>query len=346
MANTNISTDASIGRVNSYSGSRAGPRVFRSAQSVVTKIRNKQRQLAGNDILAFPEDMPKYHMVIRTAQYKRKDFFELNYKVTNTGTIYLPLPVSGMVDSHEIDYTEEALGMAGAGVQAGLNQTTDSNPSDKTGGGSLWGFALNAITQAADAFTGGNVSGTTYALAGIAPSKFMTILLKGPRYKRHEFTWKLYPRNFREANKINDIVIRMNDKAAVGLSSGGLLWSFPDVFYIEYVPNPKYLYKFKPMVLEVMTANYAPGGTPSFYHGQNGGGDNDPSPPECIEIKARFLELEYWLKDQYTNSNDASPTGPHRMYGDKDAAIGKKPTNVGPDSGNANSTDPEPLGPA
>lgn len=310
LANTNISNDLSTGRFTGGGGfSTSRPRLHRSASSVITKIRKFQDEKAGNAVLMFPEDTPKYYMSLRMFKYSRKSLFETSLKTEQKNSVYLPLPAQGIVDSLEIDYTEEALGIVGGGLTAGQNIISDSGPSDSTGG-SLLGLGANALLGAGDALLPG-ASGAAQAFFGVSPNKFLTILLKGPRYKRHEFTWKLYPRNKKESDSINKIVVEMQNAASVGLSAGGLLFDFPNIFYLEYVPNPKYLYKFKPAVIESFTVNYAPNGVPSFYRGRNVG---EPTPPECVEIRARFVELEYWLRGQYNTSNDSSYGAIHRKF--------------------------------
>lgn len=314
MANTNILTDISIGNLNSNfnnNTSYSGVRLHRSVADVHTRVREWEKKQSTNESLKFPSDSHKYSFIMTTSEYSRKTnnpLMKVNFK--KIYTIYLPLPSQGIVDSHEVDYSEEELGAAGSIASAGTNIMNDIGNSGGYIGGLLATLGLQG-GGAADQLLGTGATGTIQALTGLSPNKFMTILLKGPRYKRHEFTWKLYPRNFHESDQINKIISKINESMAVGLHSSGLLYEFPHIFYFQYSPNPKFLYKFKPCVLESFSVNYAPGGSPSFYRGPN---DAD-HPPECVEMRARFIEIEYWLRNQFKNSseiNDASIDGPHR----------------------------------
>jgi hypothetical protein len=60
--------------------------------------------------------------------------------------------------------------------------------------------------------------------------------------------------------------------------------------------------KYKPAVCTQFTVHYTPTGKPSFYRNTNGvNGDN---PPESMTIKAKFMEMEYWIAGNYTSDND------------------------------------------
>lgn len=300
-----IRSDASIGEsttleeITITSGPGGG-----GARNVVSKIRDFKFSRGGTNILAFPEDHSRYYFQMRYAQYSRSDVDLLKVNFNTVGSVYLPLPVAGMVDSHEVDYTEQELGLAGSGIQAGKNVASGGGAID-----SLLGGLGRLGIEGADALTGGAAGNVTNALLGLTPNNFMTILLKGPRYKRHEFTWKLFPRNYSEADTINKIIIEINNKMAVSLAAGQMLYRFPHIFWCAYTPNPKYLYKMKPAVLESFSANYAPAGPPSFYHGRTNG--DYENPPESVELRARFVELEFWLEGQFTESNNGFGTS-HR----------------------------------
>jgi len=338
--------------LNDLSGARGrvqgGPATqnifLRDASQVTSSVRNYQRSLSGGTSLYFPGDDLKYYMILTYSEYSRKfvDNFAYKTQFNKMGSIYLPLPVMGMSDSHNVDFEEESLGLGGPAATIAqaypdavsdaieaVENTNIGNLTESFGklvdaggnftqdvidnvGGKTTELAKNLAAQQALKFIGGRkgrgAGQTAQSLLGVAPNKFMTILLRGPRYKRREFAWKLYPSDYKEADTINKIIVRLNNVMAVGLAAGGLLWDFPHVFYLQYVPNPKYLYKFKPMVLEELTTNYMQAGVPSFYAG-NVVGEN---PPESVEIRARFVELEYWLRGQFNESNDGNVEGNHR----------------------------------
>jgi hypothetical protein len=86
---------------------------------------------------------------------------------------------------------------------------------------------------------------------------------------------------------------------APGLALSGAIFTFPKIFQISFSPNPIYMYKFKPAVLEGLTVNYAPGGQPSFYRAS--GETDGQNPPEGLDIAMQFLELEYWLNGDFVD---------------------------------------------
>lgn len=291
-----------------------------SAQNKVERYEQAQRR---SDVLAFPREEIKYYTKITYSRYtriggdsSRRDglsFFNVGF--TRKGAIYLPLPVSGMAEQQDVSYDEGSLEMGGVTGTVAQGVAGAAGETQKA--------IMNALanrddpTKIAESFqnVGGNVGDyvtslipEVQGLAGVAPNKFMTVLLKGPQYRTHKFTWQLVPQNKRDSEEILQIVTKMNNLMAVGLRANGLVWDFPYVFYMEWVPNPKWLYKFKPMVMTSMQANYTPNsGVPSFYGGRE-------NPPESVTINCSFMEIEYWLRNQFNTTNNSSVDGPHREF--------------------------------
>lgn len=268
----------------------------------------------GNIILKFPSETPKYYMEMRMFDYSRTNLFRIN--IGSTKNIILPLTQS-ITDHDSVDYEIAELGIAaGNTLQGGYgvkNAITNAEGFD----------AKQAALSAAQAFLGAGAAilgartqpatpnsaqalsdalinqNNAQVLTGYSPNQFFTVLLKGPKYKSYQFAWKLFPKNRQESEAINQIIIEMQNAKAVGTELNGALWSFPKLFQLAYHPNSKYLHKFKPSVLVDFTADYAPGGAASFY-----ATPGDPNPPEAVLIAAQFLEIEYWLKGDYNDSND------------------------------------------
>jgi hypothetical protein len=175
--------------------------------------------------------------------------------------------------------------------------------------------AVGAIPGAAaqQGLGAGTIGTAAATLLGIAPNQFLTIVLEGPKYKMFEFQWRLSPNSPTEADDLRRVINAFKNHMSPGVRLDGALWSFPHVWRIGFLPNSKYLYKFKPAVLMSFTANYTPQGHPSFHRPDplTPGDSNDPlGTPACVEISARFLELEYWLHNHFNDTNnpwDASP---------------------------------------
>lgn len=184
-----------------------------------------------------------------------------------------------------------------------------------SGAGAAWFAALQAPM---------GVGPGLQAWSGYSPNQFFTILLKGPTYKRNEFIWKLSPNNPEEAMAINKIIRKLNNAMAPGFAdSMGLLFSFPRVFTISIMPNSMYMFKFKPCVLENLTANYTGAGRNAFLRADpiTSGIERIPlvtrkplNAPESIELRLRFMELEFWLTGDFRETNDPSDVyGPNSL---------------------------------
>jgi len=310
IKNHQIFTDQSAG-VNNTSNDRTAfssgtPIYTRSATDVQNQIRTFTRRNSTGSYI-FPQEAIKYFIQMDYAKYSRRSgdaLFKVEFN--RQGSIFLPLPTTGMTDTHDVDYIESELGVTGAATTAVQDTINELQKQISDIYSSSQENVKEAITAAVSSFGAGS------AVTGLAPNKFLTVLLKGPRYKRHELTWKLYPSNFKESTTIAQIINVMNNAMAPGLSPKELLFDFPYVFYMQYKPNPAYLYKFKPAVLESFSTNVVPGGVPAFYGDQLTQKNAGHNAPECVEIRARFLEIEYWLRNQFNFTNDATIDARHR----------------------------------
>ena len=289
--------------------------------------------------LQFPDDMPKYWTNLGMSTYNRASATRAAI-INPTDNILLPLPLQ-LMDNHGVAYDEVELGRAGGafmnnapglpdwatkamGGSPAKTQQGTANPNVSNPAGyfkQAWDWVVGKAEGVAGAagsavldYTG-TLGQAAQAAYGYSPNQFLTILLKGPMYKRNEFTWKFAPRSPSEARAINKIVRKLNNAMAPGLQGGGFLFSFPKIFTVSFMPNSQYLFKMKPCVLENMVINYTPGGRNGFMRadpitaGYWDGGSTYMgalNAPESVEIRVRFLELEYWLKDDFIEDNDPS----------------------------------------
>jgi hypothetical protein len=332
-----IANDLSIGQVNQEAIDRNAefrtriiPRTRRD--NVVTKVENWRQGHNGAERLVFPRDRPKYFMTLDMSEYESVS--GQNVKFNSKGTIVLPMP-GQMIDGHEIRYSEEELGLlVGAGVNflsknveggtKDLGETVDQvqqNIQAEAQAQSQSGVGAILTNIGAGLIGADKVSDAVFAFLGQSPNQFLTILLKGPAYKRYQLNWKLAPKDFEEAEIIRKILITLNNAMAPGVTAGGTVFTFPRIFWLAYRPNHNYLYRFKPSVLYNMQVNYAPGGVPAFYHDDQNGAQpggaytgQGNNPPEAVEITAQFLELEFWLKGDFLDGGGPfavrGPRGP------------------------------------
>lgn len=252
------------------------------------------------NFLQFPKDRAKYFMTLGMSNYARKGGNLMEMEMHVTDHITLPLPQQ-MVDNHGVNYEQKELssvvGASADTISAAVG--LDTGQALASLGNALGGLGLEALKT----ILGGNISDAISAQYGIASNQFLTVMLKGPQYKKHEFSWKLSPRNEQESESIRNIILTLNNAIAPGLA--GPVFTFPKVFEIKFNPNENLLYKFKPAVVESMSVNYAPSGAPAFYRRTNA--------PDSVEIRLQFLELEFWLAGQFKGESIVS--GGNRITG-------------------------------
>lgn len=250
-----------------------------------SEIEMKAEERAKATGLAFPSDLPqKYHMIFGISAYKRtQSLTQINRGVSLNSTVRLPMPRQ-ITDSQAVQYNTEELGLTGA--------LGDAVAGTVAGGDKMAALGQAGASVVSSALGGGDVSKAVQAFTGLAPNQFLTVLLKGPQYKKHQFSWLLAPRSRRETMIIRQIIATFNDAMAVGLTSwgGNAIWTFPKVITPAFT-NQDMLFKFKPCVLETFQVNYAPSGAPAFYTGTGG--------PDAVEISMNLLELEFWLAGQF-----------------------------------------------
>lgn len=241
--------------------------------------------------LQFPADRAKYYMTLDQSVFSRNTSNYLtgvNFALESENKITLPMPQQ-MVDNHSVSYEQTEIGQfTGAAVEAAFSRMASDASGTMTN-------TLQALTAGLTSALGGFIKGATgfdpalagRAATGLAPNQFLTVLLKGPQYKKYEFSWKLSPRNEGESESIRKIIALLNKSMAPGLTGAQAFFTFPKVFKVGF-SNEGVLYRFKPAVLENMTINYAPSGAPAFY--------SRTGAPDTVELRLQFLEIEFWLE--------------------------------------------------
>lgn len=167
-------------------------------------------------------------------------------------------------------------------------------------------------------------------LLGLATNDLKSVTMKAPQYRVHNQIWKLSPKNFEESESIKNIILNLKRGMHPTLMNGGAFFRFPKIYLMFFTPNLKYLYKFKPCVLQAISVDYQGGNPqPSFYESQRNFTIGTPfdvqkpdpnenirqgisyqvqySPPESVILRASWLELEYWLGgDQNSDFSDTN----------------------------------------
>ena len=169
------------------------------------------------------------------------------------------------------------------------------------------------------------VRGLGSATVGRIVNSFRTVTLAQPNYRRHQFAWKLAPKNFQESERIQRIIFNLRRGMTPKREANKVIMRFPFIYLCYFSPNPKFLYKMKPTVLERIDVDYNGGNpSPAFYRAEAEG----DQAPESVTITLTFLELEYWLDSDNVDESDYK-------IGDNNL-----PTNDGLDSFNYYKLDP------
>ena len=151
----------------------------------------------------------------------------------------------------------------------------------------------------------GALGGRASAASGLSINTFKSVTLSAPQFRRHNLTFKMAPKDFNEAKAIQKIAYLLRRAMTPKRALLGGLFEFPDIFLIAFSPNSKFLYKFKPCVLERINVDYTGGNqAPGFYRQQ---GNPSNAPPESVVITLQFLELEYWLESDYKTDGEGLP---------------------------------------
>ena len=287
---TNIRNNLGSGTVNTRTGSTGT--IFGNSSDPTTRIENSiaQGTFQGSGQYTFPKDLPRVYINIMENEW---NIFEgagqVDTKLGNQGLIdyakrifsavkelsktslkpqrlyRLPLPLQ-LKDAFEVAYNTDY----------GLNPLSNLN------------------NTAAAATTGGIINA------------FKTVTMSQPTFRRHQLSWKLSPKNYDEAVIAQRIAFQlrkgMTPKTSGTVDLGKFALFFPKIYTMWFHDNIKFMYKFKPCVLERIEVDYAGGNPiPAFYRPE--GGSTKNMAPESLTISAVFLELEYWIDTRDENGN-------------------------------------------
>lgn len=263
------------------------------------------QQIGGVRILAYPQDVPKYVMTFSVQQYNRSSLTAIGgFTSANMPGIVLPMP-EDMVDLNSVKWQEEDAGVLGLAAAAVSSVVGVAGGRGAQGGGAV-GQAIEGFAGAA----GNALAKNVQAFAGVTPNQFQVMLFHGPKYKRHSFKWQFSPQNFQEADVLRQVALVFKNAMSPSIVTVGgfqALWGFPCVLRIRLYPNSKWMYKFKPCVIEDFVVNYTPAGRPSFY--RNLGGTVGENAPEGLTFEMKVVEMEYWTLGQFGSTNDPDDMG-------------------------------------
>lgn len=260
---------------------------------------------AVNKIYRFPSDTPPYYMSLGINRYSRASWVAVG-QLNEEARVILPLPRE-MVDNHNVRYAVEDIGFGGAVGFDAISGAYQSAAAEALAGSAIAGAqgATNSLIGPKGSQVAGSVGKGVLAAAGLAVNDFMTVMLKGPDYKRRDFIWRFSPKSAQESSDLRRIIQLLNNAMAPSLTAtniGSAFFTWPRIFQPTFVYNgiPELLalntFRMKPSVMTDFSVNYTPNGTYAPFA--------TTKAPGSVDVRMTFLELEFWLSGQFADSPD------------------------------------------
>ena len=280
---------------------------------------SSQESLTNRDVfevLTYPQDIGKYFIKFSFQSYVKEAALKIA-KDEPTVVVIFPIPAN-LNENFSVTYNEAKLGpVLGAAVQTATNvamgqQALLSNETGASAADAAYvagrGMAIQGVANLANK-KGVPISGETLAAnidkaTGVVPNPHLAAIFQDIGLRSHSFTFRFSPKNKQEADLLKKIIKTIKRRMLPGTarsseSSTGPLFSFPDVVDISFGPKGTEPYVIKRSVLESMTVNYAPNGTPAFFR--------DGSPTD-IEIGLNFKEIRVVTRNDYKQQADIFET--------------------------------------
>lgn len=254
---------------------------------------------------------------MRFEKYIRRSIYEQPFYTPEAG-IRLPIPAR-LQDSVSVQYDTGNLGTAVGAAADALQSVPNiagnvlsgnfgaaAAEAGRAGFQVFAGVGATAIDRAASTIssalpgsTGEQVRAGVESLTGITTNPYQVILFRNPKFKSHNFSWKLVPKNRAETEELENIISLFKYHMLPSVSAGGIFFGYPEILQIRLYPRDSYLYRFKPCVVDSVSVNYAPNG-PSFYR--------DTGAPVAIEFSVSLQEIEMWTKADYLRDENGRIT--------------------------------------
>lgn len=278
-----------------------------------------------NKILRFPSDTPPYYMVLAVNKYSRASWISVG-QLSEESRVILPLPRE-MIDNHNVRYAVEDIGFSGAVGFDAIAGNAQAAAAEAAAGAAIAG-ARGTVGRLLGP-TGGQIAGgvTKGALAasGLAVNDFMTVMLKGPDYKRRDFLWRFAPKSAQETSDLRRIIQVLNNAMAPSITAniGSAFFTWPRIFQPSFVYNGQAdllalnTFRMKPSVMTDFSVNYTPNGTFSPFASTKA--------PSSVDVRMTFLELEFWLTGQFDDiqqSGTSSDNNIDQLLGRIESGIG------------------------
>ena len=282
------------------------PTITRADLAPIRPNRTPIEAPRGIESFRFPSDIGNHYLKMNIVKYDRSAtaIFSGGFGTTagtiedSVANIILPLP-ENLTDVNRVNYAQDPmidLSSIAQSITGGTIGAVSRGLVDAAS--SIMRTAVVNIAGAVASQAAASAAKITLADTGLAPNQFLTVILKGPEYKKYNFTWKFYPKNAKESQEIQRIVYTIRNAMRTNLGPANAFFNFPKVFNLSF-SDSTYLYQFKPAVIDNMSVNYTPSGSPIFYNGTGA--------PDGVQLTISFSEIEYHLADEIAENNSENP---------------------------------------
>lgn len=209
--------------------------------------------------------------------------------------LYMPPQVQ---TSYGTDWAWQGLGSIGAAVEAAdaasqIKTFEDALKTAKDSGEVLKTGTISTLSKILDRFIGTNTGGTKQLVTGSITNPYMELMFEGINPRTFSFTFKMTPRNKKEASAIKDIVHEFKFHQAPEVKVGAShYWTVPSEFDIEFMykgaSNP-WVHKISTCACTGVDVDYASEGMYAPH--------KDGSPFTTI-LTLTFQEMELLTKER------------------------------------------------
>jgi len=215
------------------------------------------------------------------------------------GSVTLPIP-GGINDANSVNWGEQSMtaGQALAGAAASKALASDFEGVREMVNEENMEAAKKAVkAEVIKAATGTDSAQFLARTEGVVMNPNMELLFGGPQLRSFGFTFKLSPRNAKEAKTLISIIRFFKLGMATQKHDNGLFLKAPNTWMIQYLHKGrehKYLNKFKECALQSCNVNYTPDGNYSTFR---------DGVMTAYELTLGFGELEPVFATDYDGSN-------------------------------------------
>lgn len=315
------------------------------AGDVINLYRNRDVALSqfSQDNIIFPSDLVRNasvpFMSMEFSSYKRRSIYEQPFYQQQM-KIRLPIP-ENLTEQTSLSYQTEELSST---MGAALESLSEGNQGFGAGVRNVLGGAVidtaRSLPNLLGAIVGGRAGGlggavvggvaagqiqilnqapaAISALTGITTNPFQVVLFKSPNFRRHSFSWKFIPTSLAESETLRSLIEIFKFYSLPGISSmGAIFFSYPEILQINFRPSDRYMYKFKPCVVEGITVNYAPN-SPSFVKSSGA--------PTAIVMTINLHEIEIMTKADFLRDSSGvfGRSSPERTVRELNADRGRR----------------------